>query len=84
MVFFGLTTLMVMFVLKEFLISRKYYLTFKTIVVCSNTIWTTLSMIRQLDVINTREPNPDNVLPYFIAVGHMLGMYITLMVAFIW
>ena len=84
MVLIGLITLFIMLPLLKFLITRKYYRTYQSIVVGIIVFYTTLSMSRHLDAINTRTPNPDKALPYFIAIFHMLAIGIALMIAFHW
>ena len=80
----GLITLLILLPLLKFLITRKYYQTYQSIVVGLIIFNTTVSMSQHLDVINTRTPNPDKALPYFIAIFHMLAIGIALMIAFHW
>jgi hypothetical protein len=64
------------------LIKRKRYLAFQIIVAIRFLMPLAVNMKIHLDVINTRSPNPDKTLPYFIAIEHIFSVGCTLMVAF--
>jgi len=66
------------------LIKRKRYLVFQIIAAIILLVPLALNMKTHLDVINTRSPNPDKALPYFIAIEHILMVGFILMVAFYW
>ena len=84
LIFSIITLTLIVYWLKGFLLSRKHYRTFQVIFCFAAMFYMIYNMRFHLDSINTRTPNPDKTLPYFIAVGHMLGMGIILMIAFLW
>ena len=83
-VFTGFMLALILLGLRDFLVSRKHHQTFQVIICCFVMLFLMLNMSSHLDVINTRTPNPDKALPYFIAVEHMLGVGAALMIALHW
>ncbi len=73
----GLFIMLIIVLIIIFLFLRKgYYKTFQILFVSLWLLWMAYNMNYHLDVINTREPNPDKTLPYLIAVEHMSGIII--------
>ena len=56
------------------LIPKGYYRTFDILYSCLVSVGFALNMKYNLDIINTRELNPDKTLPYILAVIHVFAL----------